>query len=90
MVCPALRKFCRVIREYNSDTGLDCASVQEAMGSICLTKGEIQQATSHFQKAMRIILLFAFFMTQGLTWKMVDWLNHNAQWNGKNLFSLSN
>ena len=24
------------------------------MGGICLTKGEIQQATSHFQKAMEI------------------------------------
>ena len=50
----ALRKLCRVIREYNSDTGLDYASVQEAMGGICLTMGEIQQATSHFQKAMEI------------------------------------
>ena len=50
----ALRKLCRVIREYNSDTGLDYASVQEAMGNICLTMGEIQQATSHFQKAMEI------------------------------------
>ena len=50
----ALRKLCRVIREYNSDTGLDYASVQEAMGSICLTMGEIQQATSHFRKAMEI------------------------------------
>lgn len=50
----ALRKLCRVIREYNSDTGLDYASVQEAMGGICLTMGEVQQATSHFQKAMEI------------------------------------
>ena len=50
----ALRKLCRVIREYNSDTSLDYASVQEAMGGICLTMGEIQQATSHFQKAMEI------------------------------------
>ena len=50
----ALRKLCRVIREYNSDTGLDYASVQEAMGNICLTMGEIPQATSHFQKAMEI------------------------------------
>ena len=40
--------------KYNSDTGLDYASVQEAMGGICLTIGEIQQATSHFQKAMEI------------------------------------
>lgn len=50
----ALRKLCRVIREYNSDTGLDYANVQEAMGGICLTMGEIQQATAHFQKAMKI------------------------------------
>ena len=50
----ALRKLCRVIREYNSETGLDYASVQEAMGGICLTMGEIQEATSHFQKAMEI------------------------------------
>lgn len=50
----ALRKLRRVIREYNSDTGLDYASVQEGMGNICLTMGEIQQATSHFQKAMEI------------------------------------
>lgn len=33
--------------------------------------------------SMRIILLFAFLMSQGLTWKIVDWLNHNAQWNEK-------
>ena len=50
----ALRKLCRVIREYNSDTGLDYANVQEAMGNICLTMGEVKQATTHFQKAMEI------------------------------------
>ncbi len=50
----ALQKLCRVIREYNSDMGLDYASVQEAMGGICLTMGEIQQATSYFQKSMEI------------------------------------
>lgn len=50
----ALRKLCRVIREYNSDTGLDYASVQEAMGNICLTTGDVQQATTHFKKAMAI------------------------------------
>ena len=50
----ALRKLCRIIREYNSDMGLDYANVQEAMGNICLTMGEIQQATSHFQKTMEI------------------------------------
>ena len=50
----ALRKLSRVIREYNSDQTIDYASVQEAMGNICLTIGEIEQATSHFQKAMAI------------------------------------
>lgn len=50
----ALRKLCRVIREYNSDMGLDYANVQEAMGNICLTMGEIQQVISHFQKAIEI------------------------------------
>ncbi len=47
-------QLCRVIREYNSDTGLDYASVQEAMGGICLTMGDVQQATTHFKKAMAI------------------------------------
>ena len=50
----ALRKLSRVIREYNSDQTIDYASVQEAMGNICLTIGDVQQATSHFQKAMAV------------------------------------
>ncbi len=50
----ALRKLSRVIREYNSDQTIDYASVQEAMGNISLTIGEVQQATTHFQKAMAI------------------------------------
>ena len=50
----ALRKLSRVIREYNSDQTIDYASVQEAMGNICLTIGEVQQATIHFQKAMAV------------------------------------
>lgn len=50
----ALRKLSRVIREYNSDRTIDYASIQEAMGNICLTIGEVQQATTHFQKAMEI------------------------------------
>ncbi len=50
----ALRKLSRVIREYNSDQTIDYASVREAMGNICLTIGEIQQATTHFQKAMAV------------------------------------
>lgn len=50
----ALKELCRVISEYNSDKSLDYASVQEAMGNICLTIGDIQQATTHFKKAMAI------------------------------------
>ena len=50
----ALRKLSRVIREYNSEQTIDYASVQEAMGNICLTIGEVQQATTHFQKAMAV------------------------------------
>lgn len=50
----ALRKLSRAIREYNSDQTIDYASVQEAMGNICLTIGEVQEATTHFQKAMAV------------------------------------
>ena len=50
----ALRKLSRVILEYNSDQTIDYASVQEAMGNICLTIGEVQQATAHFKKAMAV------------------------------------
>ena len=50
----ALQKLCRVIRKYNSDKSMDYAIVQEAMGGICLTIGDIQQATTHFKKAMAI------------------------------------
>lgn len=50
----AMKKLCRVIQEYNSDKTMDYASVQEAMGGICLTIGDIQQATTHFKKAMAI------------------------------------
>lgn len=46
----ALRKLSRVIREYNSGQIIDYACVQEAMGNICLTIGEVQQATTHFLK----------------------------------------
>ena len=50
----ALKKLCRVIQEYNSDKTMDYASVQEAMDGIRLTIGDIQQATTHFKKAMAI------------------------------------
>ncbi len=50
----ALKKLSRAIREYNSDQTIDYGCVQEAMGNICLTLGEVQQATTYFQKAMAI------------------------------------
>ena len=53
----ALRKLSRIIRDFNSDKTMDYALVQEAMGRICLTTGEVQQATSHFKKALGIYKL---------------------------------
>lgn len=50
----ALQKLSRVIREYNFDKSMDYAEVQEAMGNICLTIADIDQATTHFKKAMAI------------------------------------
>lgn len=75
----ALRKLCRVIREYNSDTGLDYANVQEAMGNICLTIGEIQQATSHFQKAMEIYEIVFEFEPDVIETKKQELLGTYAQ-----------
>ena len=75
----ALRKLCRVIREYNSDTGLDYANVQEAMGGIRLTMGEIQQATSHFQKAMEIYETVFEFEPDMIEAKKQDLLGTYAQ-----------
>lgn len=49
-----MRKLSCVIRDFNSDKTMDYALVQEAMGNICLTTGEVQQATSHFKKALNI------------------------------------
>ena len=57
----ALKKLSRVIREYNSDKSMDYAQVQEAMGNICLTIADIDQATTHFKKAMAIYeVMFEF------------------------------
>lgn len=57
----ALQKLSRMIREYNSDKSMDYAEVQEAMGNICLTIADIDQATTHFKKAMAIYeVLFEF------------------------------
>ena len=50
----ALKKLSRMIRNYNSDQTIDYATVQEAMGGICLTTGEVKQATTHFKKALAI------------------------------------
>ena len=57
----ALKKLSRVIREFNSDKSMDYAQVQEAMGNICLTIADIDQATTHFKKAMAIYeVMFEF------------------------------
>ena len=50
----ALQKLAQIIKEYNSDTCLDYAQVQEAMGNICLITANISQAKTHFKKAMKI------------------------------------
>ena len=50
----ALQKLAQIIKEYNSDTCLDYAQVQESMGNICLITANISQAKTHFKKAMKI------------------------------------
>ena len=49
-----LQKLAQIIKEYNSDTCLDYAQVQESMGNICLITANISQAKTHFKKAMKI------------------------------------
>lgn len=49
-----LKKLSRMIRNFNSDQTIDYATVQEAMGGICLAAGDIRQATTHFKKALSI------------------------------------
>ena len=49
-----LKKLSRMIRHFNSDQTIDYATVQEAMGGICLAAGDIRQATTHFKKALSI------------------------------------
>ena len=50
----ALKKLSRMIRDLNSDRTMDYATVQEAIGGICLATGDIRQATTHFKKALAI------------------------------------
>ena len=50
----ALQKLVQIIKEYNSDTCLDYAQVQESMGNICLITANISQSKTHFKKAMKI------------------------------------
>lgn len=50
----ALKKLSRMIRDLNSDQTMDYATVQEAIGGICLATGDIRQATTHFKKALAI------------------------------------
>lgn len=50
----ALKKLSWMIRDLNSDQTMDYATVQEAIGGICLATGDIRQATTHFKKALAI------------------------------------
>lgn len=50
----ALQKLSRVIREYNFGKSADYGAVQEAMGNICLVTGDVQQATTHYKKALAV------------------------------------
>lgn len=50
----ALKKLSRMIRDLNSDQTMDYATVQEAIGGICLATGDIRQTTTHFKKALAI------------------------------------
>ena len=50
----ALKKLSRMIRDLNSDQTMDYATVQVAIGGICLATGDIRQATTHFKKALAI------------------------------------
>ena len=50
----ALQRLSRVIKESNSDVSGDYAVVQEAMGNICLSIGDVLQATTHFKNALAI------------------------------------
>ena len=50
----ALKKLSRMIRDLNSDQTMDYATVQEAIGGICLATGDIRRATTHFKKALAI------------------------------------
>ena len=50
----ALKKLSLMIRDLNSDQTIDYATVQEAMGGVCLAAGDIRQATTHLKKALTI------------------------------------
>ena len=47
-----LQELSNAICEYGSDETMDYAAVQEAIGNICLMKGEVSKAAEHFKKAM--------------------------------------
>ena len=50
----ALQKLARDIKKYNSDVSSDYAFVQEAMGNIYLSIGDVPQATKHLNKALAV------------------------------------
>jgi tetratricopeptide (TPR) repeat protein len=55
-----LQKLTHILKENTSTQTMDYALVQETMGNLCLTMGNIQQAAMHFQKALAVYeVLFA-------------------------------
>ena len=56
------------------------------MGNICLTMGEIQQATSHFKKTMEIYETVFEFEPDIIETKKQELLGTYAQWDNENRF----
>ena len=50
----ALQRLSRVIKESNSDVSGDYAVVQEAMGNICLSIGDVLRSYPHTKNALAI------------------------------------
>ena len=49
-----LQKLSKLIKEYNSDSCLDYAQVQETIGTVYLLTANLPQAKTHFKKALKI------------------------------------
>ena len=50
----SLKRAAKIVREKNSDTSDDYGCIQEVIGYIYLSKGDIEQATVYFRKAIKI------------------------------------